>query len=215
MQSKMQGIHGVLAGNIHVATVYSIGLYDLPPYVKRFLKDYPTVKVQVRYPRANEVDDDVLGNVVDLGLVAFPTDHSKLNIVPFRNDRLVLACPPQHPLAKLKTINLKALNGQKMVGFEPDIPTRKALDKILKEQGVKVEYVMQFDNIETVKRAVEVGSGVAILPEETIRAEVAKQTLGAVCLEGNYSRQLAVIYRKDKVLSPAMTKFIELLKESF
>ena len=214
MQSKMQELHGVLAGNIHVATVYSIGLYDLPPYVKGFLKDYPTVNVQVQYRRANQVYDDVLGNVVDLGLVAFPERHTKLEIVPFRNDRLVLACPPQHSLAKLKTIKLKVLNGQKMVGFEPDIPTRKALDKILKEQGVKVEYVAQFDNIETVKRALEIGSGVAILPEETIRAEVANQTLAAVHLEGKCSRQLAVIYRKDKVLSPAMKKFIERLKTS-
>jgi DNA-binding transcriptional LysR family regulator len=172
MQSTMQEIHGVLAGNIHVATVYSIGLYDLPPYVKRFLKDYPTVNVQVQYRRANQVYEDVLGNVVDLGLVAFPERDPKLEIVPFRHDPLALACPPQHPLAKLKSVKLKAVSGQKFVGFEPDIPTRKAVDKILKEQGVKVEYVTQFDNIETVKRAVEIGSGVAILPEETIRAEV-------------------------------------------
>ena len=213
LHSTMQEVQGVLAGNIHVATVYSIGLYDLPPYVKRFLNDYPTVNVQVQYRRANQVYADVLGHVVDLGLVAFPARDARLETVPFRYDRLVLACPPQHPLAKLKTIKLRALEGQKMVGFEPDIPTRKALDQILKEQGVKVEYVTQFDNIETVKRAVEIGSGVAILPEETIRAEVANQTLAAVRLEGNYSRPLAVIYKKHKVLSPAMKKFIELLKK--
>jgi DNA-binding transcriptional LysR family regulator len=163
--------------------------------------------------KPNQVYEDVLGNIVDLGLVAFPERDPKLEIVPFRNDRLVLACPPQHSLAKRKTIKLQALNGQKMVGFEPDILTRKALDHVLKEQGVKVEYVTQFDNIETVKRAVEIGSGVAILPEETIRAEVANQTLMAVRLEGNYSRALAVIHKKGKVLSPAMKKFIELLKK--
>jgi DNA-binding transcriptional LysR family regulator len=213
MQSTMQEVQGVLAGNIHVATVYSIGLYDLPPYVKRFLNDYPTVNVQVKYRRANQVYEDVLGHVVDLGLVAFPARDATLEIVPFRNDRLVLACPPQHSLAKRKTIKLRALEGQKMVGFEPDIPTRKALDQILKKQGVQVEYVSQFDNIETVKRAVEIGSGVAILPEETIRVEVANQTLAAVRLEGNYFRPLAVIHKKGKVLSPAMKKFIELLKK--
>jgi DNA-binding transcriptional LysR family regulator len=213
MQSTMQEVQGVLAGNIHVATVYSIGLYDLPPYVKRFLNDYPTVNVQVRYRRANQVYEDVLGNIVDLGLVAFPARDARLETVLFRNDRLVLACPPQHPLAKRRTIKLQALEGQKMVGFEPDIPTRKALDQILKKQGVQVEYVTQFDNIETVKRAVEIGSGVAILPEETIRVEVANQTLAAVRLEGNYFRPLAVIHKKGKVLSPAMKKFIELLKK--
>jgi len=213
MQSKMQGVKGVLAGEIHVATVFSIGLYDLPPYAKRFMKDYPTVKVEVAYRSADQVYGDVLGNAVDLGLVAFPERDAKLEIVPFRQERLVLACPPQHPLAKLKSVKLKALSGEKFVGFEPDIPTRKAVDRMLKDQGVKAEYVMQFDNIETVKRAVEIGAGVAILPEESIRGEVGHQTMAAVRLEGNCFRPLAVVYKKDKVLSPAMKKFIELLKE--
>ena len=213
LQSKIQELQGLVSGEVHVSTIYSIGLYDVPPYVKRFLKEHPTVNVQVQYRRANQVYEDVLSNVVDLGLIAFPAPEPKLVIVPFRQDPLILACSPEHPLTKLKVVRLKSLTGQKMVGFEPDIPTRKAVDKILKEHGAKAEYVMQFDNIETVKRAVEIGSGVAILPEETIRGEVATGTLAAVSLEGNYCRQLAAIYRKGKVLSPAMKRFLALLQE--
>jgi DNA-binding transcriptional LysR family regulator len=213
-QSKLQEIKGVISGNIHVATVYSIGLYDLPPYVKQFLQDCPSVNVNVQYRRANEVYEDILSNVADLGLVAFPERNAKLEMVLFRKERLVLACHPQHALAKQKVVKLKALNGLKMVGFEPEIPSRKAVDKMLKDKGVKVEYVRQFDNIETVKRAVEIDSGVAILPEETIRGEVADRTMATVRLEGNYFRPLAVIYKKGKVLSPAMKNFIELLKKS-
>jgi len=214
MESKLQEIRGVLAGNIHVATVYSIGLYDLPPYIQRFLKDFPGVNVQVQYRRANQVYEDVLGNVVDLGLVAFPARHPRLDILPFRHDLLILACHPQHPFAKLKTVKLKALTGQKFVGFEPDIPTRKAVDKMLKDQGVEAEYVMQFDNIETVKRAVEIGSGIAILPDETVRGEVANQTIATVRLDGKYFRPLAIIHKKGKVLSSPMKKLIEFLKTS-
>jgi DNA-binding transcriptional LysR family regulator len=213
LQSRLQEIQGILSGNIHVATVYSIGLYDLPPYVQRFMKDYPSVNIHVEYRRANQVYDDVLGNVVDLGLIAFPDRDSRLETIPFRMDRLVFVCHPQHPLAKSKSLKLKSLTGQKLIGFEKDIPTRKALDKIFKDQGVKANYVMQFDNIETVKRAVEIDSGVTILPEETITSEIANQTLAAVRLEGGYSRELAVIHKKGKVLSPAMKKFIELLKK--
>ena len=212
LHSKLQEIQGVISGKIHVATVYSIGLYDVPPYVKRFLKDCPGVNVNVEYRRANEVYEDVLGNVADLGLVAFPERNAKLEIMIFRKDRLVLACHPQHPLAKLKVVKLKALSGLKMVGFEPDIPTRKAVDKMLSDQRVKVEYVTQFDNIETVKRAVEIDAGVAILPEETIGGEIAHRTMTAVGLDGNYFRPLALIYKKGKVLSPGMKRFIELLK---
>jgi DNA-binding transcriptional LysR family regulator len=214
LQSRLQEIQGVLSGSIHVATVYSIGLYDLPPCIKTFLKDCPTVNVHVEYRRANEVYDDVLSNIVDLGLVAYPSPDSKLEVVPLRKDALFLTCHPQNPLAKSKSIKLKALSGQRFINFEKDIPTRKALDRIFKDHGVSVNNVMEFDNVETVKRAVEIDSGVAILPEETIRVELANKTLVAVRLEGKFFRELAVIYKKGKVLSPAMKQFIELLKKS-
>jgi DNA-binding transcriptional LysR family regulator len=213
LHSKLQEIKDIISGTIRVATIYSIGLHDLPPYLKKFLKSYPTVNVHVEYRRANQVYEDVLGNVVDLGLVAYPTRDSKLEICPLRKDTLVLICHPQHPLAKSKSLRLKALNGQKFISFEPDIPTRKALDKLLKSQGVTVEHAMEFDNIETVKRAVELNCGVAIVPETTIRQEVANRTLTAVPLEGNYFRPLGAIYRKSKVLSPAIKQFIALLKK--
>ena len=139
---------------------------------------------------------------MDLGLVAYPVADAKLEIVQLRKDPLVLACHPQHPFAKLKSIKLKALNGQKFISFEPDMPTRKALDKILRGQGVAVQHVMEFDNIETVKRALELNCGVAIVPETTIKQEVANQTLAAVPLEGDYFRPLGAIHRKNKVLVP-------------
>src|SRR5882762_4962958 len=214
LQHKLQEIKDIISGTIRVATIYSIGLHDLPPFLKKFLKAYPTVNVHVEYRRANQVYEDVTGNVVDLGLVAYPTRDHKLEIFPLRKDPLVLICHPLHPLAKNKSIKLKALSGQKFIGFEPDIPTRKALDKILKENSVEVQHVMEFDNIETVKRAVEIDAGIAIVPEATITQEVAKQTLVAVRFEdGDFFRPLAAIHKKSKVLSPAMKQFIAILKE--
>jgi DNA-binding transcriptional LysR family regulator len=211
--SKLQEIEDVISGNIRVATVYSIGLHVLPPYVTTFLKRYPSVNVHVEYKRDNQVYENVLGNVVDLGLVAYPTRDPRLEVVSLRTDKLVLICHPQHPFADKKSVKVKALSGQKFINFEKDIPTCKALEKIFKEHRVTVDQVMQFDNIETVKRAVEIDSGVAIVPQETVTQEVAKQTLAAVELEnGAYSRPLAVIYKKSKVLSPAIKQFIAMLK---
>jgi DNA-binding transcriptional LysR family regulator len=204
----------IISGTIRVATIYSIGLHDLPPYIKKFMKVYPTVNVHVEYRRANQVYEDVLGNVVDLGLVAYPVKDAKLEIIPLRKEPLVLICHPQHAFSKLKAIKLKQLIGQKFIGFEPDIPTRKALDKILKEYDVSVNNVMEFDNIETVKRAVEIDAGVSIVPQGTVAQEVAKQTLAAVTLEdGTFFRPLAMIYKKNKVLSPAMKQFLAILKD--
>lgn len=215
LHSELQEVKNIISGTIRVATIYSIGLHELPPYIKRFLKDYPTVNVHVEYRRPNQVYEEVLGNVVDLGLVAFPGKEPKLETVLLRKDLLVLICHPQHPLAKFKTLKIKALAGQKFVSFEPDIPTRKALDKLFRAHDITVEHAMEFDNIETVKRAVEIDAGIAIVPQRTVMEEVAKQTLVAVALEGNeFFRPIAAIYKKNKVLSPAMKQFIAVLKEA-
>jgi len=211
--SKLQEIKDIISGTIRVATIYSIGLHDLPPYLKKFLKTYPTVNVHVEYRRSNQVYEDVLGNVVDLGLVAYPIKDNKLEIISLHKDSMVLICHPQHPLAARKSIKIKELSGQKFVSFEPDIPTRRAVDKILRENNVSVQHAMEFDNIETVKRAVEIDAGLAIVPHGTIVQEVAKETLAEVKFEDvEMYRTLAVLYKKNKVLSPAMKQFITVLK---
>jgi len=215
LDSQLQELKDIISGTIRVATIYSIGLHDLPPYVKKFMKSYPTVNVHVEYRRANQVYEDVFSNVVDMGLVAYPIKDSKLEIIPLRKEPLVLICHPQHPFAKQKNIKLKALAGQKLIGFEPDIPTRKALDKILREYGVEVKHVMEFDNVETVKRAVEIDAGISIVPLGTVVQEINKNTLASVEIEdGEFYRPLAAIYKKNKVLSPAMKQFLTILKDT-
>ncbi|MGO8837625.1 MAG: LysR family transcriptional regulator [Limisphaerales bacterium] len=215
LYSKMEEIKDIISGTIRVATIYSIGLYGLPTQIKKLMEKHPTVKVHVEYRRFNEVYDDVLRNAADLGLVAYPNKKSDLAIVPLRQDPLVFVCHPQHPLAAEKSVRLKSLAGQKMIGFEPGLPTRKALDRIFREHRVVVRYAMEFDNIETLKRAVEIDAGVAILPESTIRQEVAKQTLVALPIaEGNFYRPLAAIHKKNKELSPTLKHFLTLLKEA-
>ena len=214
LHSRLQEIKDIISGTIRVATIYSIGLHDLPHHIKRFLKDYPTVHVHVEYKRSDHVYEDVVGNVVDLGLVAYPARDAKLEVVPIKKDPMVLVCHPQHPLAKHKSVKVKSLGGQKFISFEQDIPTRKALDKILREHGTSVQHVMEFDNVETVKRAVEIDAGIAIVPSSTISQELEKRTLAQVKVEdADLYRPLAAIHKKNKVLSPAMKQFIAVLKE--
>ena len=213
LDSQLKELKDLISGTIRVATIYSIGLHDLPPYIKKYMKQYPTVNIHVEYRRANQVYEDVMSNIVDLGLIAYPVKDSKLEIVPLRKEPLVLICHPQHPFAKKESIRLKALAGQKIISFEPDTPTRKALDKILREHGVEVHHVMEFDNVETVKRAVEIDAGISIVPEGTVIQELDKQTLASVVIEdGEFFRPLAAIYKRNRVLSPAMKQFLAILK---
>ena len=210
--SELQEMKKVVSGTIRISTIYSIGLHELPPYIKKFLHDYPSVNVRVEYRRSNLVYEDVLHNSVDFGLVAFPAKVRQIDMVPFREDHLVVICHPQHAFAKRGEITVAELSGQKFIGFDPDIPTRKAVDQIFRENHLQIEPVMEFDNIETVKRAVEIDHGIAIVPQATIVQEVKQGTLALLRFKGReYTRPLAILHRKGRVLTPAMRKFIETL----
>ena len=210
--SELQEMKKVISGTIRISTIYSIGLHELPAYIKKFLHDYPSVNVRVEYRRSNLVYEDILHNAVDFGLVAFPIKQRQIEVLPFRDDHLVLIAHPGHPLAKSGEIDLKQLAGQKFIGFDPDIPTRKAVDQIFRDNKLEIEPVMEFDNIETVKRAVEIDHGIAIVPQATVLQEVKQGTLIAVHFKGkDFTRPLAILHRKGRVLTPAMKKFIETL----
>jgi DNA-binding transcriptional LysR family regulator len=159
-------------------------------------------------------DPEIPVNVVDLGLVAYPIRDPKLELVSLREEKLVLICHPGHPFAKVKGLRLQQLEGQKFIGFEPDIPTRKAIDRELRERSISVRHVMEFDNIETVKRAVEIEAGVSIVPAGTVAQEVSKHTLAAVPFaDVELTRPIGLIHKKTKVLSPAMKQFVASLLE--
>ncbi len=211
--SELQEMKKVISGTIRIATIYSIGLHELPPYIKRFLHDFPSVNVRVEYRRSNLVYEDILHNSVDFGLVAFPLKHRQIEAVPFRDDHLVLITHPDHPLAKRGTaVELSELAGLKFIGFDPDIPTRKAVDQIFRDHKLEIEPVMEFDNIETVKRAVEIDHGVAIVPQATVLQESSQGSLAMLQFKGRvFTRPLAILHRKGRVLTPAMKKFIEIL----
>lgn len=212
LNSELQEMKKVISGTIRLATIYSIGLHELPPFIKRFLQEYPAVNVRVEYRRSNLVYEDIMHNSVDLGLVAFPVKMRQIEIVPFREDELVVICPPGHPFASRTSVSLKELSDQRFIGFDPDIPTRKAVDGILRQNKLEIEPVMEFDNIETVKRAVEIDAGVAIVPRVTVMQEVKQGTLAVLNLEGGrYTRPLAILHRRNRALTPAIKKFIEVL----
>ena len=205
--SELQEMKKVISGTIRISTIYSIGLHELPPFIKKFLHDFPSVNVRVEYRRSNLVYEDILHNSVDFGLVAFPVKQRQIEVLPFRNDNLVLITHPNHPLAKHPDLEVKDLAGQKFIGFDPDIPTRKAV-----EHKLEIEPVMEFDNIETVKRAVEIDHGIAIVPQATVAQEQKQGTLAVLRFKGKeFTRPLAILHRKGRVLTPAMKKFIETL----
>ena len=162
----------------------------------------------------NRIYEDVSRGDIDLGIVAYPSKRPQILVTPFREDRLVLVCAPQHPFAQFHRLPIKKLDGEKFVGFERDIPTRRALDRILRRHGVKVRYVMEVDNIEIIKRVVEIGSGISIVPEPCIAQEIKNETLKAIQFTDEVvMRPLGIISKRSRHFSPAVQEFVEFLTE--
>jgi DNA-binding transcriptional LysR family regulator len=212
LEERLRQPPGAIAGTVRLATVYSVGLHELPPYVTRFMKAHPRVKVHVEYSRTDKACDACLQNTVDFGIVAFPLRRSNLAVIPWHQEKLVLVCAPGHRLARRRKVRLAELTGEPFIAFERDIPTRKTIDRILRAHRVAVETVMEFDNVETIKRSVEVGSGLSVLPETTVVNEARSGTLAAVDFaEGPFTRDVGIIHRRGRALSAAAQEFIRLL----
>jgi DNA-binding transcriptional LysR family regulator len=212
MEGGLQSMNNRVGGTLRIATVYSVGLYELTSPLRRFLRAYPQVKVHLDYSRSSKIQEDVLRGAIDFGILAYPARRPYLVVLPFREDRLVLVCHPQHPLSSFKQISINKIHGEAAIGFDRDIATRRAIDRALRARGVALRYVSEVDNIDTIKRFVEVGQGVAIVPEPAVQSEVKGETLCVVHFsDEKISRPLAVVHRKGKQFSLAAERFIEFL----
>ena len=214
VETQIHHLQNLVAGELRISTIFSIGLHELPPYLKLYRDAHAQVDVRVEYRRSSEVYSSVLDGRADVGLVAYPFARRGLQAIGFWSDRLALICPPSHPLSSRRRIPLSALQGEKFIAFEPDLPTRREIDRKLRASGVKVKLVLEFDNIETVKRAVEIENGVSIVPETTVRAEVEAGLLTAVeFADPEMRRPLGALIRRSARISPALREFLALLKQ--
>ncbi|MFZ4627287.1 MAG: LysR family transcriptional regulator [Blastocatellia bacterium] len=216
LEARLRASGDEIAGTIRVATVYSIGLYQLPPYVKHFIKHHPQVKIHVEYGRTDKVYEACRNQMIDFGIIALPLRKPDLEVIPFGEEELVLVCSPSHRLvgAGEEVVSLRSLQGEEFVAFERDIPTRQTIDRILRRFRVSVQTVMEFDNIETIKRSVEVGNGISILPRQAVTNELRAGLLVALRFaEGTFTRPIGIIHRRGKRFTPATKAFLHLLTE--
>ena len=217
-----QALEGAVRGNqmaaetiVRVAAIYSVNLHDMSRCVRRFNELLPKARVELEYLHPSRVCERVLNDEVDLGIISFPQGRRDLIVIPWRDEPMVVACQPQHRLAREGTIAVRQLAGESFVGFDADLVIRKKIDAFLRAHGVEVKVVLTFDNIEAVKRAVEAGSGVAILPQPTLLHEQQAGTLAAVLFAAvNFVRPLGIVYRRGRRLYPNTQTFIELLQNN-
>ncbi|MCU0785710.1 MAG: LysR family transcriptional regulator [Verrucomicrobia bacterium] len=213
LESEVRGKQMAADTVVRVAAIYSVNLNDMSRCVRRFNELRPQARVELEYLHPGRVCERVLNDEVDLGIISFPQGRRDLTVIPWRDEPMVMVCPLQHRLARERNLSVKQLAGEALVGFDADLVIRKKIDSFLRGHGVEMKVVMTFDNIEAVKRAVEVGSGVAILPRPTIEHELRAGTLTAVPFaDQSFVRPLGIVYRRGRRLQPNTEAFIALLK---
>lgn len=202
--------------SIHLAAIFSIGMHTLQPYIKKFMAIYPDVNLSIEYDNAKEIYEKLLRGSIDIGVVALPRRDRNIQNFPFENEPLLLVCSPDHPFASETEVEIHRLQGEKFIAFASDVPTRSLIDSILTRYGINVRVVMEFDNIETIKRAVEINSGISILPKSSLRMELSGGSLKAISFANEtFYRPTGIIVRKDRTLSKAARYLIELMRKDF
>ena len=213
LDARLRELKEDVRGELRLAAVFSVGLHELPPFTRQFVHLYPQVKLRVDYLRSAEVYAAVLSGRAEAGLVAYPTARRGFDAEILWRDRLVLACGPTHRLARRRRVALGELGGERFIAFAADLPTRKALDEALRQAKVTTRREREFDNIETVKRMVEIEGAVSILPEAALAAEVKSGSLVVVAIDApDMWRPVGVITRRKREGCVALRRFLDLLR---
>jgi DNA-binding transcriptional LysR family regulator len=202
-------------GTVRVAAIYSVGLHDMSRHMQPFMAMHPNARVLLECLHPHKVVEAVLGDEADLGILSYPPSSRALSVLPLREEPMVLVLHPTHRLARRRIVARDDLQGERFVAFDHDLAIRRAIDRVLRRAGVRVEVVMEFDNIETIKQAIAIAAGVSILPRRAVAMEVGNRMLAAVPLAiGGLVRPVAIIHRKGRRLAPAVARFIDVLRKA-
>jgi len=203
---------GRVVGKVRVGAIYSVGLLQMSSYVRRAKEEYPDIALHLDYGHPEAIHGQLLRDEIDLGIVSFPRDGGDIGAIPWQDQEMVLVTAPEHPLAGRERVSIQELNRLDFVAFTADLTIRRKTEKLLKNADVSVNVTHQFDNVETIKRAVEINLGVAILPLPTLRRELEIGALHASSFSDvHFVRPLGIVHKRHKNLSRAAEKFVEIL----
>jgi len=202
-------------GTVRVAAIYSVGLHDMSRHMQPFMSAYPQARVLLECLHPHKVVEAVLNDEADLGILSYPVATRALTVLPLRSEPMVLVTHPSHRLARRRMAGPADLNGEAFIAFDHDLAIRKAIDRALRQHNVRVNVVMAFDNVETIKQAIAIAAGISILPRPTVLKEIGIRALAAVPLSlPGLVRPIGIIHRRGKRFTPAAARFVELLQKA-
>lgn len=213
-EAALDNLKQELEGTIRVAAIYSVGLSEMSQLESEYARRQPKAELEVQYLRPEKVYSAVLADEADLGLVSYPEASREITVIPWRQEEMVVAAAPTHPLAQYARLDPHKLTGVDFIGFDEELPITREVGRFLRDHEIEVNHTLHFDNIQMIKEAVALRKGVSILPARVMRNEVRQGRLVAIPLAtATLFRPLGIIHRKKKRFHPVAQAFLDLLRE--
>ncbi len=187
----------------------------LLPVIPVFRARHPHIKIEVKRSLASRIPAEILGRDVEIGIVSYKPSDATIASVSVMTDELALIVSPEHPLAKRDTVSVRELGAESFIAHNVASPYREKVVRTFEKYRTPLNISMEMPTLEAIKRLVEQGMGVALVPRLTARPEIARQKVVALTVrEMRLERSIYLIYLKGANLSHAARAFLRVARES-
>ncbi|WP_235334084.1 LysR family transcriptional regulator [Pelosinus fermentans] len=210
VEEAMREIHD--NGILRIGASVTVGTYILPSVIREFRQSNPKVKVVSTVNNTTVIEEMLLADQLDIGLVEGKVQSSGILHMPFMEDELVLVSAPAHPFGRRGKITLAELEEADVIVREAGSGTRNLFESVMTGRGINWNVIGIYNNAESIKNAVSIGLGVSVISWMAVQKEIERRELAIIEIEGvSFKRQFSVIYHRNKYLSPILKRLIELL----
>lgn len=212
-QQAIQELQGLERGSLRIGASTTPGMYLVPKIIAEFKHQHPKIEIHLGIKDTRQVEDDIVKNEFDFGFVGGHLVGAEVEVIPWLTDEIMLVASPAHPLARKRNLQLKDLAKERFISREQGSATQAAADAVLRKVGLQLEKVMEINNPESVKQAVQSGLGVAFLSKFAIETELKAETLAVLKVKDlRVSRELKIVRHRDKHLGSAAQFLIEMAR---
>jgi DNA-binding transcriptional LysR family regulator len=213
-QSAIRELQQVRRGRI-VIGANEAAVHSLLPFLERFSRHHPQALVDVRRVASRQIATELLNRSLDFGVLTFQPVGKGLQSIPLWRDELMLLTHPEHPLASRRRVSLEEVGRQVVIAHNDPSPARERVLRLYERRHAPINIQVSLPSLDGIKRAVELGLGVAVLPRRCALTEISRGHLVAIHVPGLSSpRQVRLVFRRGGELSHAAQAFLEIARQS-